>query len=78
VYLSASLGTVLGLWSSNISEADWKNVLEKFKVKRRDKTHVCVFRVFVCVVCCVESKGMYGSMGESGEVRVRARASTAQ
>ena len=36
-YLSTSLGAVLGLWSSNIGEADWEKVLEGFKVERRGK-----------------------------------------
>jgi ubiquinone/menaquinone biosynthesis C-methylase UbiE len=36
-YLAAGLGSVLGIWSSNIDSADWEKVLEKFKVERRGK-----------------------------------------
>ena len=34
-YLSAALGAVLGLWSSNIGRADWEKILEGFRVERR-------------------------------------------
>ena len=36
-YLSASLGSVLGLWSSNINRADWEKILEGFRIERRGK-----------------------------------------
>lgn len=34
-YLSAALGSVLGLWSSNIDRADWEKILEGFRIERR-------------------------------------------
>jgi ubiquinone/menaquinone biosynthesis C-methylase UbiE len=34
-YLSAALGAVLGLWSSNIGKADWEKILEGFRVEQR-------------------------------------------
>ncbi len=34
-YLSAALGKVLGIWSSNIDRADWEKILEGFKIARR-------------------------------------------
>ncbi len=34
-YLSAALGSVLGLWTSNIGKADWEKILEGFKIERR-------------------------------------------
>ena len=36
-YLSASLGAVLGVWSSNIGRADWEKILEGLSVERRGK-----------------------------------------
>ncbi len=34
-YLSAALGAVLGLWSSNIGRVDWEKILEGFRIERR-------------------------------------------
>ena len=44
-YLSASLGAVLGVWSSNIGRADWEKILEGLSVERRGKDWAVIFVV---------------------------------
>lgn len=44
-YLSAALGSVLGLWSSNIDRADWEKILEGFRIERRGKDWAVVSAV---------------------------------
>jgi ubiquinone/menaquinone biosynthesis C-methylase UbiE len=36
-YLAAGLGSVLGIWNSNIDSAAWEKLLEEFRVERRGK-----------------------------------------